>query len=230
MLDSVFTSVAGSTTDGLTSGDFLLCSTVSLVLGLVLAFVYMFRHRYNKNFVVTLALLPFIVQMVIALVNGNIGAGIAVMGVFNLVRFRSIPGTAKDIGSVFLAMAIGLATGMGYITLALLFTVISSIAQVVYVLSPLGVSRLDGTDKTLKVSIPEDLDYCSVFDDLFMDHTTFFELVNVKTTNMGSLYQLEYRISLKDPRTEKRLLDEIRCRNGNLTVSCGRPLAERESL
>jgi len=232
VLDSVFGSVLSteSTAASLTSGEFLVCSLVSLLLGLVIAFVYMFRHRYNKNFVITLALLPFIVQMVIALVNGNIGAGIAVMGVFNLVRFRSIPGTAKDIGSVFLAMAIGLATGMGYITLAVLFTVIASAAQIVYVLSPLGRQRDAGVEKTLKVTIPEDLDYCDIFDDLFVDFTSAVELVNVKTTNMGSLYQLEYRITLKDPRAEKRLLDQIRCRNGNLTVSCGRPLVERESL
>lgn len=232
MLDSAFSSILSSesTAASLTSGEFLLCSCASLVLGLVLAFVYMFRHHYNKNFVVTLALLPFIVQMVISLVNGNIGAGIAVMGVFNLVRFRSIPGSAKDIGSVFLAMAIGLATGMGFITLAILFTLIAAIANVVYQLSPLGKVKHTAFDKTLKVTIPEDLDYCDIFDDLFEEYATSAELINVKTTNMGSLYQLEYHVSLKDEHMEKRLLDAVRTRNGNLTVSCGRYLPERESL
>jgi hypothetical protein len=134
VLDTVFTSIIGGaddTTTMLTSGAFLICSLASLVFGLIIAFVYMYKHKYSKNFVVTIALLPIIVQMVIALVNGNIGAGIAVMGVFNLVRFRSIPGSAKDIGAVFFAMAVGLATGMGYITLAALFTVIVGIANIV---------------------------------------------------------------------------------------------------
>lgn len=233
MLDSAFSSVldvTSSSAAAVTTGDFLLCSIVSLALGLGIALIYMFRHSYSKNFVVTLALLPFIVQTVITLVNGNLGAGIAVMGVFNLVRFRSIPGSAKDIGSIFLAMAVGLATGMGYLVLAVIFTIIIAIVNMIYVLSPFGQSKPKGVEKSLKVTIPEDLDYCNIFDDLFMDYTTDFELTNVKTTNMGSLYQLDYRISLKDPKTEKRLLDEIRCRNGNLTVSCGRIVAERESL
>ena len=139
MSDLMFSSVFG-TADSLVSSvsasSFLLCSVVSIALGLVIAGVYMFRHRYSKNFVVTLALLPLIVQMVITLVNGNLGAGIAVMGVFNLVRFRSIPGSAKDIGSVFLAMAVGLATGMGFLGLAVLFTAIIAVVNVAYVLSP----------------------------------------------------------------------------------------------
>lgn len=234
MLDSVFTSVLNVTESSaatFSTGSFLLCCLVSIVLGVAIAFIYMFRHRYSKNFVVTLALMPLIVQMVIALVNGNIGAGIAVMGVFNLVRFRSIPGTAKDIAAVFLAMAVGLATGMGYLTLAILFTVIVGIVNMAYVLSPLGGKAQDtSAEKTLRVTIPEDLDYCNIFDDLFMDYTTSAELENVKTTNMGSLYQLEYRIVLKDVKSEKRFLDEVRTRNGNLSISCGRPLAVKESL
>ena len=157
MSDLMFSSVFG-TADSLVSSvsasSFLLCSVVSIVLGLVIAGVYMFRHRYSKNFVVTLALLPLIVQMVITLVNGNLGAGIAVMGVFNLVRFRSIPGSAKDIGSVFLAMAVGLATGMGFLGLAVLFTAIIAVVNVVYVLSPLG--RPHEAEKTLKIVVPED--------------------------------------------------------------------------
>ncbi|MGN0035405.1 MAG: DUF4956 domain-containing protein, partial [Coriobacteriales bacterium] len=135
MFDSIFSDVA-STSYSL--GDFLLCSVVSLALGLVIALVYMFRHRYSRNFVVTLALLPLIVQMVISLVNGNIGAGVAVMGVFSLVRFRSIPGSARDIGSVFLSMAVGLATGMGYLALAAIFTAVAGAAIVLYAVSPLA--------------------------------------------------------------------------------------------
>ena len=210
--------------------DFFLCSAVSLVLGVAIAFIYMFKHSYSKSFVVTLALLPIIVQMVISLVNGNIGAGIAVMGVFNLVRFRSIPGSAKDIGSVFLAMAVGLATGMGYLALACVFTVIVAIANIVFVLSPLGSQMGERVERSLTVTIPEDIDYTNLFDDLFERFTSKHELVNTRTTNMGSLYKLEYLVTLKDARAEKTLLDAIRTRNGNLTVQCGRPTMFQERL
>ena len=232
MFQNLFGSIiqAESTAAAITAEAFLACTLTSLALGVAIAFIYMFKHDYNKNFVITIALLPVIVQMVIALVNGNIGAGVAVMGVFNLVRFRSVPGSAKDICAVFLAMAVGLATGMGFLALAVLFTVVVGIANVAFVLSPLGNPKASGVDKTLKVTIPEDLDYCGIFDDLFDRYTRRSELVNAKTTNMGSLYQLEYRIELVNATMEKQLLDAIRCRNGNLTVQCGRPVAVRETL
>ncbi len=232
MLDSLFSSVLAteSTASSLSVETFLLCSVVSLALGICVALIYMYKHKYSKNFVVTLALLPIIVQMVIALVNGNIGTGVAVMGVFSLVRFRSIPGSAKDIGAVFLAMAVGLATAMGFIGLAVLFTVIVAIANIALVNSPLG-GKLGGAEpKSLRVTMPEDMDYCTAFDDLFERFTSKHALVHAKTTNMGSLYQIEYEITLKDPRQEKLLLDAIRTRNGNLTVQCGRPILVKETL
>ena len=177
MLDSAFSSVFG-TADSLVSSvstvEFLLCCVASILLGAAVAGIYMFRHTYSKNFVVTLALLPLIVQMVITLVNGNLGAGIAVMGVFNLVRFRSIPGSAKDIGSVFLAMAIGLATGMGFIWLAVIFTVIVAVVNVAYVASPFG--RQKEPEKTLRITIPEDLEYDGVFDEALVRYTDEHEL------------------------------------------------------
>lgn len=231
MLDSALTSIFGtaeSLVAGVSTIDFLLCCAASIVLGAAVAAIYMFRHTYSKNFVVTLALLPLIVQMVITLVNGNLGAGIAVMGVFNLVRFRSIPGSAKDIGSVFFAMAIGLATGMGYLALAALFTFIVGIANIIYVLSPFGKKR--EPSKLLRITIPEDLDYTGAFDDLFEQYATSHELVEVQTTNMGSLFQLDYQISFKSPEDEKKLIDDIRCRNGNLKISCGRMVAARDVL
>ena len=231
MSDLMFSSVFG-TADSLVSSvsasSFLLCSVVSIVLGLVIAGVYMFRHRYSKNFVVTLALLPLIVQMVITLVNGNLGAGIAVMGVFNLVRFRSIPGSAKDIGSVFLAMAIGLATGMGFIALAVLFTFIVGVVNVVYVLSPFG--RPQQPEKMLRVTVPEDLEFDGMFDAVLARYTAEHELTEVCTTNMGSLYQLEYRVRLAQAGIEKRLMDEVRCLNGNLKVSLSNAQVSREVL
>ncbi len=220
MLDAMFTSVLGtseSVAANVTTSGFLLCSAASLVLGLVCALIYMFRHRYSQNFVVTLALLPLAVQMVITLVNGNLGAGIAVMGVFNLVRFRSMPGSAKDISSVFFAMAIGLATGMGYLSLALLFTVILGIANVVYVLSPFG--KRSGVERELHITVPEDLEFEGVFEPVLMRHTESYELTEVKTSNMGSLYNLSYVVKLRDRAGVKELIDDLRCYNGNLKIS-----------
>ncbi|MDN4508977.1 DUF4956 domain-containing protein [Gordonibacter sp. RACS_AR49] len=231
MLDAALTSIFGSAESlvaGVSTVDFLLCCAASIVLGAAVAAIYMFRHTYSKNFVVTLALLPLIVQMVITLVNGNLGAGIAVMGVFNLVRFRSIPGSAKDIGNVFLAMAIGLATGMGFIALAVLFTVIVGIANVVYVLSPFGKQK--APEKMLKITIPEDLEYDGVFDGVLARYTDEHELVEVQTTNMGSLFLLEYAVRMKEPGVEKRMIDEVRCLNGNLKVVLGRAAASKEVL
>lgn len=233
MLDTAFSTIydtTGSMVGSVTTGEFLICSATSLILGCLVALIYMFRHEHSKNFVVTLALLPLIVQVVITLVNGNIGAGIAVMGVFNLVRFRSIPGSAKDIGSVFFAMAIGLATGMGYLWLALIFTVIVGIANIVYVLTPFGRPNHQTSPKLLKITIPEDLDYTGIFDDIFDRFTTSCELLEVRTTNMGSLFQLDYEIRLRNSSEEKQMIDEIRCRNGNLKISCGRMVAAREVL
>lgn len=231
MFDAALTSIFGtseSLVSGVSAADFLLCCLASIVLGAAIAGIYMFRHTYSKNFVVTLALLPLIVQMVITLVNGNLGAGIAVMGVFNLVRFRSIPGSAKDIGSVFLAMAIGLATGMGFIVLAFLFTVIVAAVNVGYVLSPFGKQK--EPEKTLKITVPEDLEYDGAFDDVLMRYTDEYELMEVQTTNMGSLFLLEYAVRMKDPGLEKRMIDELRCRNGNLKISCGRAAASKDVL
>ena len=231
MLDLMFTSVLGSTESvaaNITTGGFLLCSVASLVLGAACALIYMFRHKYSRNFVVTLALLPLVVQTVITLVNGNLGAGIAVMGVFNLVRFRSIPGSAKDIGSVFFAMAIGLATGMGYLSLAVLFTAIMGIANVAYVLSPFG--RMQTVERELHLTVPEDLEFEGVFEPVLERYTDSFELTEVKTSNMGSLYNLTYLMKLRTDASVKELMDELRCYNGNLKVALVPAQMTRDSL
>lgn len=231
MLDSAFTSVYGtseSLVSAVSSGSFLLCCAASIVLGAICAAVYMFRHDHSKNFVVTLALLPLIVQMVITLVNGNLGAGIAVMGVFNLVRFRSIPGSAKDIGSVFLAMAVGLATGMGYLLLAAVFTAVVAAMNIFYALSPFGRPR--GAAKVLKVTIPEDLEYDSVFDGALGRYAEEWGLTEVSTANMGSLFQLQYALRLRDDGQAKALIDELRCLNGNLKITLGCAPAARDTL
>ncbi len=223
MLTNVIT---GASLDVSTSS--LICLAAALVLGVVIACVYMYRNVYSKSFVVTLALLPAIVQTVILLVNGNLGVGVAVMGTFSLVRFRSIPGTAREIAAVFFAMAVGLATGMGFVVYAAVFTMVIGAAMIVYNTSKFGESN--GNRRTLRVVIPEDLDYADIFDDLFAEYTKNAALERVQSTNLGSLFELKYTITLKDPSREKELLDKIRQRNGNLNITCARIAAGKEEL
>lgn len=226
MLDQFFTGILSET---ITAAQFLLCTAASIVLGAVIAIASMYKTRATASFIVTLALIPAVVQMIIMLVNGNVGTGIAVMGAFSLVRFRSVPGTAREICGIFMAMAVGLATGMGQIAVAVLFTIIMLSAHMLYTAIRLGESK--NAVKELKITIPENLDYSGIFDDLFERYTTRAELVRVRTTNMGSLYQLFYQIVLKDVSQEKEFLDAIRCRNGNLDIICGRmPENSRELL
>lgn len=207
-------------TDTFAVNTFLLCAGVSLLLGAVVAWVHSRFNNSSKGLIMTIALLPLMVQMVIMLVNGNLGTGVAVMGAFSLVRFRSIPGSAKEISSIFAAMAVGLATGTGYIAAAAIFVVIICAANVFYNISNFGEYKQN--EKELKITIPEGLDYTGVFDDLFEQYTSKNELISVKTANMGSMYKLEYRIILKNVAEEKALIDDIRCRNGNLEIICGK--------
>jgi uncharacterized membrane protein YhiD involved in acid resistance len=214
MLDTIFT---GSQ---ITAASFLMCTGLALLLGIATALLCMYKNKYSQSFAVTLAMLPAMVAVVIMLVNGNIGAGVAVAGGFSLVRFRSAAGTAREIGMIFLAMTLGLALGMGYIGLAVGFFFVMAIFMLL--LTKLHFGGRSESERTLKISLPENLDYEGLFDDLFARYTDQCELDKVKTTNMGTLYELTYRIALKDPAKIKEFMDEIRCRNGNLTVSCGR--------
>ncbi|MGN8937480.1 DUF4956 domain-containing protein [Bittarella sp. HCP28S3_D9] len=229
MLDSLFASIltTSSAAATLSLGKLLLCTATSLALGAAIAAIHTFRNRYTKGFVMTLALLPAVVQMVILMVNGNLGTGVAVAGAFSLVRFRSAPGSAREICSIFLAMAVGLATGMGYLAAAALFVLVIGGASILYTCLRFGEQKQ--LEKELKITIPETLDYTDLFDDLFARYTAHWKLEQVKTTNMGSLYRLDYRIALRDPAQEKVFLDELRCRNGNLEIVCGRlPLLTEE--
>ena len=204
----------------LTLTSFLICAGVSLLLGVGTALVAGYRSRSTQSLAVTLAILPAVVQAVIMLVNGSIGAGIAVAGTFSLVRFRSAPGTAREIAAIFLAMAIGLATGMGYVGMAALLFLI--LAGAMLALTALRFGQKEDAGRILKITIPEDLDYDGLFDDLFERYTTAHTLEKVKTTNMGTLYELRYRITLRQEPVPKVFLDELRCRNGNLNITCCR--------
>lgn len=218
MLDLLFQGVY-STTAAFQAREFLLCLIGAIVIGIMIACFYMYRSKYTKSFVITLALLPAIVCVVIMMVNGNIGAGVAVAGTFSLVRFRSVPGTAKEICAIFLAMAAGLAAGMGYIGFGLLFVLIICICNLLLTRTSFGEMKENCLEKTIRITIPEELDYQEVFIGLFAEYTDKHQLVCVKTTNMGSLFKLTYHVTLKDEKMEKEFIDKIRCRNGNLEIT-----------
>lgn len=225
----MFTTIIDTAATGqMTISTALICTFESLILGLVIAVVYMAHGTYSKNFVITLALLPAMVQIVIMLVNGNLGTSVAVLGAFSLIRFRSVPGSSREISSIFFSMAVGLATGTGYVVFAAVITIIISLVMLILCRSPFGEHR--SLDKELRVTIPENLDYSEIFDDLFSTYTKKVSLERVKTTNLGSMYELSYHIVLKRAEDEKALIDAIRCRNGNLTVICGRPQTVSEAL
>lgn len=202
--------------------DFLICLGVSLGLGVVLALAYAFKSRFTKSFLMTLAILPAIVCVVIMMVNGNLGAGVAVAGAFSLVRFRSAPGSAKEISAIFLAMGSGLACGMGYIGFAALFTLIMAVLFASYNLVCSLLDNKPSVHKTVKVAIPEDLDYTTVFDDIFGKYAKSYRLIAVKSINLGSMFRLTYDVTLRDAKSEKEFIDALRQRNGNLEITVSR--------
>ncbi len=219
-MENIFRGLFDAETASIISvADFMICIVSSLVIGLIISVMYMYRNTYSKSFIVTIATIPAIVCAVIMMVNGNVGAGVAVAGAFSLVRFRSAPGTAKEIGVLFMAMGAGIITGMGYIAYAFLFAVIMGLVDMLYARIDFGAKKRADLDRTLHVTIPEDLDYVEVFDDLFARYTKKSELVNVKTTNMGSLLKLTYHITFQESGTEKAFIDAVRCRNGNLEIA-----------
>lgn len=219
MFDSIFsTSATATTASTIALVPLVTGVAVALALGLALALIYCYRSRYTKSFLITLATLPAIVAVVIMMVNGNLGAGVAVAGAFSLVRFRSVPGQARDISFIFLAMAIGLVCGMGYVGYATLICAILGGANFVLQLVGFGGqgSRLD---RTIRITVPEDLDFVGLFDEVLGSYTTSYDLAQVKTTNMGSLYKLVYNVQLRDAGSVRNLIDDLRCRNGNLEVA-----------
>ena len=223
MFDSLFRGIFDTDMTAVISvGDFLLCIVTALLLGLLLAFGYMHRSRYTKSFVVTLAILPAVVCIVIMMVNGNVGAGVAVAGAFSLVRFRSVPGTAKEITMLFLAMGAGLIVGMGYLGFGLLFTLVMCAIAMLYNHMDFGARKNNAVYRTLTITIPEDLDYTGVFDEILSQYALTYDLLRVKTTNLGSMFRLTYNLTLRDPAKEKEMIDALRCRNGNLEISVSR--------
>ena len=214
-MDKIFESVFKN---GMDVGTFFLCMAVCLVSGLILSLMSFFKGQSSRGFYITTAILPCVVAMVIALVNGNLGVGIAVAGAFSLVRFRSSPWTAKEICIIFIAMASGLAYGMGYLAYGIIFTLIAGLFLMLLQFVSSLTEKPMAKDKLIKITIPEDIDYTEVFDEVLKKYTTKYELIKVKSVNMGSMFKITYHINLKNSKFEKELIDDIRIRNGNLEV------------
>ena len=225
MLESLFSDI---TSRGLGLPELIICTIASLVLGLAVSFIYRFRNTYSHSLAVTLVLLPALVQIIIMLASGNIGVGIAVAGAFSLIRFRSIPGNARDIGHLFFSMALGFVVGLGYVFYAFVFLVIIGCASLLLTVLRFGQGTTD--THTLRIKIPENLNYEGLFDDVFAQYTSSAELQTVKTTQMGSLYELTFTVRLKSVVMPKAFLDALRVRNGNLNILLSREKPEREDL
>ena len=191
----------------------------ALVLGILIALLYKLSGAHAGSFAVILAVMPLLVSFVIMIVNGNLGTSVAVLGAFGLVRFRSMPGTAREIGFIFFSMAAGLSVGMGFLSLAVLLTLAAGAA--IFILEKAHFGTTVSLERDLHITIPEDLDYNGIFDDLFQTYTQYARLDYVKTTNMGTMYELFYCVKLKKPDTEKAFIDGLRCRNGNLPIILG---------
>lgn len=204
------------TTSGLNLETLAICSALSIFLGLIVAFVHTKVSRYTKNFAVTLATLPILVQVVMMMVNGNLGTGVAIVGAFSLVRFRSMPGTSREIISVFFAMTIGLATGTGYIGFAILITLLIAVLTLAF--HGLKLFNPGQTQQTLRIMVLEDVDYEAVLSPVFEKHKVKASIEQVRTKNMGSLFEITYDIQLPKDLTPKRLIDDLRICNGNLAI------------
>lgn len=213
----MFNSILTTTSTSITLLQITLCILTALLCGVIISFCYKKSVQVTKSFSTTLVILPTIVMAVIMLVNGNLGIGVAVAGSFSLVRFRSMPGKASDIAIIFLAMATGLAIGTGYLLFAIVLAILVSL---IFILINQG-TMFDSSRnyRTLKITIPEDLDYANTFDDVLEAYTSKYHLNGVKTVNLGTMYLLQYEIELKDSKYEKQMIDAIRCRNGNLSIS-----------
>lgn len=227
MFDSLFKSIIGDA-GSIKGTEYLICSLVALAMGLVVAFVHMYKNTYSKNIIVTLVVLPYILMTMLMIVNGSIGIGVAVVGTFSLIRFRSAQGNAKEIMSILYALTLGLALSRGYIGVAVFILIFVGVVVIVLSLIDFGVKK--SGDRTLKVTIPEDLDFEGIFDEIFDKYTTKADVLKCRTTNMGSLYEITYDIILKKDVSEKAFIDELRTRNGNLTIVCGRPITPKDDL
>ena len=224
-MTNIFSSIF---TGSLTLGQFLLAIVSSMIMGLILSVVFMHKNTYTRSFITALVLIPAVETVVIMLVNDNLGVGLSVAGSFALIRFRSVKGNAKELVAVFIAMTIGIICGTGYVALAGVFTLL--LCSVMLALTLTGFGKISENNRYLKITIPESLNYDEVFADILDKYTDSYELESIKTLTLGSLFRVEYSINMKDSTKVKAMIDELRTRNGNLEIMCGKPSTNREEL
>ena len=212
MFDSIYTTTV-------TPAQFFLMAAVTLAVGFVYAWLMSFRIRSTRRFFVVVAMLPFIVAAVITFVNGNIGAGVAVGGAFGLIRFRSAPGSADEIAAILVAMGSGIAFGMGYLAYGIVILIVLAVLYCLFGSMPIFEHKSMAADQLLRITIPESLEYSGTFDEIFAHYLKKVENAGVKTTGMGSMFRLSFKIQMKDPREEKAFIDELRTKNGNLEIA-----------
>lgn len=220
----MLTSIFSNSTESVELLPILISSVCSIILGVVISLTHKFTSKYNKSFLCSIAVLPLLVQTIIIMVNGNLGTSVAILGAFSLVRFRSLPGNSKEIVSVFFAMTVGLATGMGQLLFAGIITLLGCIALITF--NKVSIFNPKKEEKILKITIPENLDYTAIFDDVFAKYVDTYEMEEVKTTNMGSLFDIKYKVVLKKNIAEKEFIDELRVRNGNMKIILSHPIEE----
>ncbi len=212
MFDSIYSGAV-------TASQFFIMAASAVVSGIVYAIIMSFRIRSTKRFFIVVALVPFVVAAVITFVNGNIGAGVAIGGAFSLIRFRSAQGSADEIAAILVAMGAGIAFGMGYIGYGIVILLVLSVLFFLLNFVPLFRHKSMAEDQLLRITIPESLEYNGTFDDIFAHYLKKVENAGVKTTGMGSMFRLSYKVQLKDPGEEKAFIDELRTKNGNLEVA-----------
>ncbi len=224
-MTNIFSSIF---TGSLTLGQFMLAIVASMFMGLILSIVFMYRNTYTRSFISALVLIPAVETVVIMLVNDNLGVGLSVAGSFALIRFRSVKGNAKELVAVFIAMTIGIICGTGYVALAAVFTLL--LCTVMFALNLTGFGQMSENERYLKITIPESLNYDEIFDDVLNEYASSWQLESIKTLTLGSLFRLDYTLTMKDPFRMKKMIDELRTRNGNLEIMCSRPAVNREEL
>jgi len=222
----MLTNLLNNTTSSISLSSIIILSSLAIILGLLIAVTHKYTSKYTKGFLTTISILPFLVEIVIMLVNGNLGTGVAIMGAFSLVRFRSMPGNAKEIATVFFAMVVGLTLGTGYALFAIIFTIVGCLFLTLY--DKLNIFNPKASNRSLRIVVPEDLDYTEIFNDIFKKYTKEANLNKVKMIDMGSMFELRYDITLKDNNEEKKFIDELRVRNGNLKIILSHELEEGE--
>lgn len=212
MFDSIYSS-------SVAPSEFFIMAIIALVAGFIYAWIMSFKIRSKKRFFIVAAIIPFMVASVITFVQGNIGAGVAIGGAFGLIRFRSAQGSADEIAAILIAMASGIAFGMGYVGYGAIILLGMAVIFLIFSFIPVFEHKSMTEDRLLRITIPESLEYSGAFDDTFAHYLKSYENAGVKTTGMGSMFRLSFKIQMKDPSEEKAFIDELRTKNGNLEIS-----------